>query len=156
MRLGVRRTALALALSSPVACRDAPTSPFRFTDAAAPAGVPVALSFPRAADGARGAAITAAAASVVVTGVLSAGCPFTHAAEAGFADGALVLTATATVSNALILCAGPPGGPAFRAVTRPPARGALRVIVRERVPQQQTVGRAYAEREVARGTVTLP
>jgi hypothetical protein len=154
MRLAAPAT---LALVAGAACGEPATAPLRRVTGAPPSGLPVATTLVEtyAPANAFDASVTASGDSVVLAYVTRLGCGDVYAVSAGIADGALVVTNTTTYQGGNCLAISTLGGPTLRAVVRPPARGRLSVILRERRRRQQPGTPEFLERTVAWRTVTL-
>ncbi len=143
------------------ACGGSATEPSRVVANAAPSGIPVAAMLEpttRLDADPLDATVTAVGDSVVLTYVFGGGmCGLDFTASAGIFDGALVVTHIGQFSEANAYCTMdlPRVGPTFRFAVRPPARGRLAVVLRQRLPRRAG-SPEFNERDVARQTVTLP
>ncbi len=152
---------LAVLAAAGAACSGSATEPSRVVASAAPSGIPVAATLEPAtrldADP-LDATVTAVGDSVVLTYVFGGGtCGLDFTASAGIFDGALVVTHVGQFPGAPVYCSMdlPRVGPTFRFAVRPPARGRLAVVLRQRLPRRAGAPE-FTERDVARQTVTLP
>jgi len=159
MRTRLSALALAGALVG-AGCGPSLTEPYRTVTAPPPSGLAVAETSAPTPTNVRPLAATVAASgdSVVVTYVYDRGpCGLEFSASAGIVDGALVVTHVSRFSDQLILCTAdaPRVGPTFRLAVVPARRGRLAVVLRQRL-QQRSGSAEFHEREIVRGTVTLP
>ncbi len=152
---------LAVLAAAGAACSGSATEPSRVVASAAPSGIPVAATAgptTRLDADPLDATVAAAGDSVVLTYVFGGStCGLDFAASAGIFDGALVVTHVGRFRDALAYCTMelPRVGPTFRFAVRPPARGRLAVVLRQRLPRRAGAPE-LTERDVARATVTLP